>query len=201
MAKRQFVSFPFSDLYNIKQQVLNWSARFNTFSFLDNQLYPSSENSYECLVAAGERARLKTEAGGAFEKLKAFSIEQEDWLFGHFSFDLKSETENVPSALPDRILFPDLFFFVPDIVLLIFQQEIQIGLFGDDHQTIWEEIKNSPVEGKTNINVPVIIQNRMSRDEYLRVIERLRQHILRGDCYEINYCQEFFAEATNPDPL
>jgi len=201
MAKRQFVSFPFSDLYNIKQQVLNWSARFNTFSFLDNQLYPSSENSYECLVAAGERARLKTEAGGAFERLKAFSIEQEDWLFGHFSFDLKSETENVPSALPDRILFPDLFFFVPDIVLLIFKQEIQIGLFGDDHQTIWEEIKNSPVEGKTNINAPVIIQNRMSRDEYLRVIERLRQHILRGDCYEINYCQEFFAEATNPDPL
>ena len=37
MAKRQFVSFPFSDLYNIKQQVLNWSARFNTFAFLDNQ--------------------------------------------------------------------------------------------------------------------------------------------------------------------
>ena len=55
MAKRQFVSFPFSDLYRIKQQVLNWSARFNTFSFLDNQQYPSTEHSYECLVAVGKR--------------------------------------------------------------------------------------------------------------------------------------------------
>jgi para-aminobenzoate synthetase component 1 len=201
MAKRQFVSFPFSDLYKVKQQVLNWSARFNTFTFLDNQLYPSPENNYECLVAAGERARLKTSAGGAFEKLKTFSLEQEDWLFGHFSFDLKSETENVPSELPDQILFPDLFFFVPEIVLLIFQHEIQIGLFGDHHQVIWEEIKNASVNAKTNISVPVIIQNRMSRDEYLRVVEKLRQHILRGDCYEINYCQEFFVEATNPDPL
>jgi len=72
MAKRQFVSFPFSDLYNIKQQVLNWSARFNTFAFLDNQLYPSPENNYECLVAVGERARLQANAGGAFEKLKTF---------------------------------------------------------------------------------------------------------------------------------
>ena len=126
MAKRQFVSFPFSDLYNIKQQVLHWSVRFNTFSFLDNQLYPSPENSYECLVAAGERSRLKTHAGAAFKKLKAFSSEHEDWLFGHFSFDLKSETENVPSTLPDQILFPDLFFFFLDILLLIFQQVIQI---------------------------------------------------------------------------
>jgi para-aminobenzoate synthetase component 1 len=33
------------------------------------------------------------------------------------------------------------------------------------------------------------------------VIEKLRQHILRGDCYEINYCQEFFVESANPDPL
>src|SRR5580704_2689434 len=130
MAKRQFVSFPFSDLYNIKQQVLNWSARFNTFAFLDNQLYPSPENNFECLMAVGERARLETNAGRAFDKLKAFSLEQEDWLFGHFSFDMKSETENVPSALPDQILFPDLFFFVPDTIMLIFQHEIQIGLFG-----------------------------------------------------------------------
>ena len=201
MAKRQFVSFPFSDLYNIKQQVLNWSVRFNTFAFLDNQLYPSPENNYECLMAVGERARLQTNAGGAFKKLKAFSLEQEDWLFGHFSFDLKEETENVPSALPDQILFPDLFFFVPDIILLIFRQEIQIGLFGSHHHVIWEEIKTALSSAKKNIPVPVTIQSRMSKEEYLCVIEKLRQHILLGDCYEINYCQEFFAESANPDPL
>ena len=59
MAKRQFVSFPFSDLYKIKQQVLNWSARFNTCSFLDNQQYPSAEQVLNAWLAAGERTRLK----------------------------------------------------------------------------------------------------------------------------------------------
>ncbi len=58
MAKRQFTSFPFSDLYKIKQQVLNWSARFDTCCFLDNQQYRSGEHNYECLVAAGERTRV-----------------------------------------------------------------------------------------------------------------------------------------------
>ena len=66
MANRQFVSFPFSDLYKIKQQVLDWSARFNTFSFLDNQQYVSGENPFEFLVAAGEKSSLKAASGKAF---------------------------------------------------------------------------------------------------------------------------------------
>jgi para-aminobenzoate synthetase component 1 len=33
------------------------------------------------------------------------------------------------------------------------------------------------------------------------VIQQLKQHILRGDCYEINFCQEFFAEGVVIDPV
>jgi para-aminobenzoate synthetase component 1 len=201
MAKRQFVSFPFLDLYNIKQQVLNWSARYNTFSFLDNQSYPSEQNSYECLVAVGERARLEAAAGDAFRQLREFSGEQDDWLFGHFSFDLKSETENSPSRLPDFIQFPDLFFFVPEIIVLIHSREIQIGLYGNQHQEIWNDIQNTMAGSKKNMPAPALIQNRISKEEYIRTIERLRQHILRGDCYEINFCQEFYATHAIPDPL
>src|ERR1700682_267096 len=171
MAKRQFVSFPFSDLYKIKQQVLNWSARFNTFSYLDNQQYHSVENNYECLVAVGERSRLQTSAGHAFEQLKKFSLEQEDWLFGHFSFDLKSETEGSPSLLPDFILFPDLFFFIPEIVVLISQQDIQIGLFRNQHHVVLSEIETASVISKKNIPEPAVIQNRISKEEYIQVIE------------------------------
>jgi para-aminobenzoate synthetase component 1 len=32
-------------------------------------------------------------------------------------------------------------------------------------------------------------------------IETIRKHILRGDCYELNYCMEFFAEDVKLDPL
>ncbi len=201
MARRQFVSFPFSDLYKIKQQVLNWSARFSTCSFLDNQLYPSQENRYECLVAVGERARLQAAAGRAFEELKKFSGAQDDWLFGHFSFDLKSETENSPSRLPDLIGFPDLFFYVPEILLLIQQQTLEIGLFGNHHRQVFDEILNTSLPVKNNIHAPFLIQQRISKTQYLQVIEHLRQHMLRGDCYEINFCQEFFAEDAVLDPL
>jgi para-aminobenzoate synthetase component I len=201
MAKRQFVSFPFSDLYTIKEQVLDWSARFNTFSFLDNQQYPSADNRFECLAAAGERARLQAASGHAFEQLKKFSIEQEDWLFGHFSFDLKSETEDSPSRLPDLIQFPDLFFFVPETVILVHHQEVSIGLFGNNHGEVWDEIRRPFVTGKKNPPFTATIQNRISKEQYISIIERLRKHILRGDCYEINFCQEFFVETAELNSL
>jgi para-aminobenzoate synthetase component 1 len=201
MAKRQFVSFPFSDLYTIKQQVLNWSAKFDTCCFLDNQEYPSEEGGYECLAATGERSRLKTIAGRAFEELKTFSLKQDDWLFGHFSFALKSETEHSPSRLPDFIGFPDLFFFVPQIVVIIRQREIQIGVLGNDHREIYDQILGSrPDSEKPGFDPPLILQ-RIFRDDYIRIIQRLKEHIQRGDCYEINFCQEFFSENTQLDPL
>jgi para-aminobenzoate synthetase component 1 len=204
MAKRQFQSFPFSDLYKIKRQVLNWSARFDTCCFLDSHSYPSSDHGYECLVAVGERKRLSVAAGDAFVQLRKFSLEQNDWLFGHFSFDLKSETENSASRLPDFIQFPDLFFFVPEIILLIQSSTIEIGLFGNQHQRVLDEIEKEQLLN-FNLDGPydAQIQNRISKEEYIQVIKRLQLHIQRGDCYEINFCQEFFAEniLLNPLPL
>ena len=201
MAKRQFVSFPFTDLSKIKKQVLNWSSRFDTFSFLDNQLYTSEENSYECLVAVGERARLQVPSGNSFTQLKTFSLQQDDWLFGHFSFDLKSETEKVPSALPDDIQFPDLFFFVPEIILQIDAGHLMIGLFGDQHDRVWKEIDEFVLPGNKINEISAEIQKRISKETYMQIIRRLQQHILRGDCYEINFCQEFFVEQARIDPL
>jgi para-aminobenzoate synthetase component 1 len=201
MSNRAFVSFPVSDLYKIKQQVLNWSARFNTCCFLDNQQYKSANHSFECIAAVGEKSRLSASSGNAFDQLKQYSAEQNDWLFGHFSFDLKTETESVPSHLPDFIGFPDLFFFIPEIIILLNHERLSIGLLQNNHDQILQEILDSPVEAEVKRQDPVTIRPRLPKAEYIRTIERLKEHILRGDCYEINFCQEFYAEQVTVDPL
>jgi para-aminobenzoate synthetase component 1 len=48
--------------------------------------------------------------------------------------------------------------------------------------------------------VPVI-KKRFSKQEYLETVKQIQHHILRGDCYEINFCQEFYAEDCIIDPL
>jgi para-aminobenzoate synthetase component I len=181
--------------------MLNWANRFNICCLLDNQQYQLPHHSVECLMAAGALRSLSASAGTALGQLSSFSAEADDWLFGHLSYDLKNELEPFSSAHPDGIGFPDLFFFIPDIVIQLGIHEISIGSNGKRHQEIYGEILSMPVPGIEPVREPVTVQSRVSRDEYITTINRLKQHILRGDCYEINFCQEFFAENVSLDPL
>ena len=199
-------TFTISDFKQVKQKVLNWVQRFNTFCFLDNHQYQGAPHTMECLLAAGVKRELNVNTGDAFQQLQPFINKSDGWLFGHLGYDLKNETEKISSAHPDGIQFPDLFFFEPEIILRLNEKEIVIE--ADDPEKVFDDINSSalpslyPLSVKEELSTtPVIISNRIQKDEYLSIIRRLQQHILRGDCYEINFCQEFFAHHTVIDPV
>ena len=50
-------------------------------------------------------------------------------------------------------------------------------------------------------HLPSAIHSRLSKAEYIRTIEKIKQHVHRGDIYELNYCMEFFFEKAEIDPL
>jgi len=141
------------------------------------------------------------QAGNAFDALRQFcTANKAEWLFGHFGYDLKNETEKLSSGHADGIGFSDLHFFVPEIVLELNNKEVIIYGDGDAAFIFDTIISCSPVINE-NVKPKVVIQHRIKREQYSDTIERLRQHILRGDCYELNFCQEFFAEHAVIDPL
>lgn len=41
----------------------------------------------------------------------------------------------------------------------------------------------------------------VTREEYVETVNRIKQHIARGDIYEMNYCMEFYAEDVTIDPV
>lgn len=181
--------------------MLNWVNRFSIFCFLDNQQYSFSEPAFECLLAAGSKKSVCANAGSAFSKLRHFSdVANGEWLFGHFGYDLKNETESLHSNHADRVGFNDLFFFIPEWVIKLNTDEVKI--FGEgDLESVYLEICSSAADAGKNKSEEIKINHKIRRNDYLQIIENLRQHILRGDCYEINFCQEFFAENVEMDPL
>lgn len=191
--------FSVSDFGQIKEKVLNWVQPFSTFCLLDNHQYQVAPHAVECLVAAGARRVLSAAAGQAFDALQHFQLEKKSWLFGHLGYDLKNESASLYSAHPDRIGFPDLYFFEPEIVLRL--SEDQLVIEADDPAAVYQAIKSASVPGHKMRTGPLDIQQCFSREEYLEVIQALQRHITRGDCYEINFCQEFFAEKAGIDPL
>ncbi len=182
--------------------MLNWVNSFNIFCFLDNHHYQSAYHSHECLLAAGAIDFLQLDAGNAFNELKKFSDKHDDWMFGHFGYDLKNEIEDLVSENEDNINFPDLFFFVPEIIIELSNDKISIGLFGNNQNDILGEIEASEfADYKNQVPPQKIIQSKFNKEEYIEIIEALKKHILRGDCYEINFCQEFFIDDILIKPL
>ena len=181
--------------------MLNWVNRFNIFCFLDNQQYDFSTPAFECLLAAGCKRNIEVQAGRAFDTLQNFyAAEKNEWLFGHFGYDLKNETEQLSSENFDGIGFSDLYFFVPEIVLQLNDNEVKI-FCEEDATTLFNTISSFPKTISPEKQLSAKVQSRISKPDYNDIIENLQQHILRGDCYEINFCQEFYAEEVSLDPL
>ncbi|MBC7848984.1 MAG: anthranilate synthase component I family protein [Chitinophagaceae bacterium] len=178
--------------------MLNWVNRFNIFSFLDNQGYPQFFSDTECLVGAG--VQHATHQSASLDELKQFNSLHDDWKFGHLSYELKNEIEGLQSERASELDFQNLFFFVPQVILRLSNTKLSIGILEQDPNRIFDEI-NSCAEQFQFKSVNASIQSRFSRDEYIASVEMLKQHILRGDCYEINFCQEFFIEQLSLDPV
>ncbi|MEI9956375.1 MAG: anthranilate synthase component I family protein [Ferruginibacter sp.] len=180
--------------------MLNWANRFNIFCLLDNQHYNFSEPAFECLLAVGCKTNFTAPAGTAFEQLKAFAAKNNGWLFGHLGYDLKNEIETLQSGNKDGVGFDDMHFFVPEIVIQLNEKEATIFFDGGAKEII-AAIELEPATIVQSKNAIPQIVNRISKEDYIDTIQKLRQHILRGDCYEINFCQEFFANDAVIAPL
>lgn len=180
--------------------MLNWVQPFNIFCFLDNRQYNFEKPAFECLLAAGCKRSIQPAASECFESLSKFYGEQKDWLFGHLAYDLKNETEQLDSANFDGINFPDCHFFIPDIVIQLNEREATIFCEGGAGK-IFDEIEQHNSSNELRKSVPLKIQQRITPEEYINTVRKIQEHILRGDCYELNFCQEFFATDAVIDPL
>lgn len=183
----------------MKEKVLNWIQQFDTFCFLDNHQYTIQPHTQECLAAAEKKRSFKVLPGDSLGQLQNFIHSKKDtWLFGHLNYDLKNELENLSSRHDDFIGFPELFFFEAAIVIRI--DERQMIIEANDPGKIYNEIINA-VNTLSFETAAIDIKNRITKEEYISIVRQLQQHILRGDCYEINFCQEFFAGKVIIDPL
>lgn len=185
--------------------MLTWAHPFNDCCFLDNQGYASlssfAPSSFEYLLAAGAIETCSASAGSAFQTLKTWAADRNDWLFGHFGFELATETEAVaPNPHADETGFPDLFFFVPETVIAAQKDQVRIGSFDPAPDQIYKAITGTDPAPLTRLPSPGFTP-RFTREEYLFAVTALRRHLLRGDCYEINFCMEFFTRCVLPDTL
>lgn len=191
-ASNTIAHYAIADLEVLKLKMLNWASRFNIFLFLDNHQYGFQPQHFECLLGVGVRSWVDSLAS-----LDAF-VQQPRWCFGHLAYDLKEDLHGLQTGKEDPIGFSHLHFFEPDMVLYVKGNTLTIE--ASDPGAVWQALEQTSINAEQAAQ-PVILTGRLTRNEYLEAIAHLQQHIRRGDCYEINFCQELYAENVQLNPV
>jgi len=162
---------------------------FNTQAYLNS-------NDGSGILAFGEQSRCVLTVSENIEKIEAFLKENEaEYVFMCLSYDLKNRFYPLESNNKDGIEFPEAILWVPEYVVKINREEITF-LKGERNVESLEFL-SAFLEEETDRNFHVYninFQPRINLDNYLQKVNKLKEHIQRGDIYEVNFCQEFYAE-------
>ena len=191
-----------SAIPNFTNQLLYWANQFREVVLLDSNAYHQKYSTYDAVVAVDALTSLQTDYNNAFQDLQQYQSQTKDWLFGYLSYDLKNDIEELHSNNFDGLIFPDLFFFQPKKLFLIKGNQVEIQylrMCDDEIESDFEEIRSiTPI---THYPLPININQRISKDNYILKVSKMLEHIQRGDIYEANFCMEFYAENAKINPL
>jgi len=232
-------SFTVPDIKPFKEKLLYLLKDQPVFCLLDSNGYYTGKDlnqhpyyhDYDLLCAFGVRKILKCSVGNAFDALEQFKTQNaKSWIFGYFGYDLKNEIEKLNSENEDHLDFEDMFFFVPETVVVLKGNKARIEgdaekikkalsdtnplpsfNFPSESHIVDSEAgsgKHTPAgpqspfqETLRGSSHPIRFIERISKKTYLEAVEKLRRHIIEGDVYEVSFCQEFYAEDTSIEPF
>jgi len=188
---------PIADVTDFKQKALYWASAFDTVCYLDSNDFRDPYSKFDTLIAVGIKDQVTATTGNAFEDLARFRDKHKGWITGFLSYDLKNEVENLTSSNPDHLQFPDLHFFAPLHLIIIRNDEAEI--ISEEPETILNTIETQQLNVQPIQSVA--LKQRFSKEQYLAAANKIKEHISRGDIYVTNFCQEFYADGVNIDPL
>jgi len=188
---------------DFKNKLLSWAQQFKQVVWLDSNAYPREYSNFDTVLAVDAYSFLKCDNKNAFSELKQYKNTTQDYILGYLSYDLKNDTEDLESNNKDGLQFPELYFFQPKKLFFIKDSMLEICYL----DTYENEIKNDLAEINEIATPPltdrkdVKIHKRITKKQYLKKLDLILEHIHRGDIYEVNFCQEFYAEQALIDPL
>ncbi len=123
---------------------------------------------------------------------------------GWFSYDLAWRIERLPEQPDNRDQVPEMVIGLYDWAVVVDHKLCRSWLVaeGRDQRTRgrwWSLIKLfcTPSRPRTNrpFHITGPIRSNMDRATYVAAFQRIKQYILDGDCYQVNFAQRFSAPA------
>jgi para-aminobenzoate synthetase component 1 len=110
------------------------------------------------------------------------------------AYDLKNDIEKLDSNNPKLMDAPKLIYFVPKSVYKIQGVDFE-WVYGVNHDDLVKAILGPVDEQPASFELHPSI----SREQYIQHVESAKNEIQFGNCYELNFCQNFEASGVQID--
>ena len=150
------------------------------------------------ILAFGDGPFLRIDSPACFEEINQFTIDHENaYVFALLSYDLKNGIENLSSKNADDSNFPSAVLWRPEFVVKCKNGEYEYaqGEEQPGNDAFIRSIVNNYIV--SDLNETVSFRPRTSKEQYLMTVNKLKEHIQKGDIYEVNYCQEYISYNTD----
>ena len=190
---------------DFKLKLFEWSKKHKQIAWFDSNHYEQKYSSYDIILAVDAHTFLKKNHHNAFAEFQRYKNQANDYIFGYLGYDLKNNVELLSSNNIDGLDFDDLYFFQPKKIFFVRGHELEIQYLKGLENEIDNDLKNIQ-----NISINAVLGNamnevkirkRITKKQYLKKLNTILNHIQRGDIYEVNFCQEFYANNASINPF
>lgn len=199
MLFRKIKSFIGSDQSLFLKKALAWGESFEYCAYLTPNNLSYLHEPFIHVLAIGAKSVIQHQTKGAFAALQNHHAHVQDWLFGYFTYDLKNDIESLHSVHEDSIGFEPLCFFQPEHLIFFEKDKIDVHSFSDPAE-VFNTISNFDVSD-SHFSNKAQVEARLSKDKYIATVNSIKEDIVNGEIYELNFCFEFLGNATAFHPL
>jgi para-aminobenzoate synthetase component I len=191
--------FKIHNLELFKQKALQFAVEhYKYVCMLENCGVDYLYDPFPNVLAFSNKTALIPEKN-SFESLQKLHSNASRNLYGFLSYDLKNEIEELETKHTDFITFPNLCFFEPEIEL--FFEENQISIISNISPIVVLDAINH-FEIKKSVEQPTIeVESVFTKENYIKTVNLIKDEILKGNIYELNFCMEFQGSAVGLQPV
>ncbi|TGE14508.1 anthranilate synthase component I family protein [Hymenobacter elongatus] len=178
-----------------RAKALHWAARFRLCAYYESNELEYPRGPFTRLLALSDAGDVSP---SSLEELRRWlALPSPGPRCGFLTYDVKNEIEDLHSDHFDGLQWPALHFFVPQTWLHWHDNSVEIHGYTAG---VLEAILATEVPAATPPAVAAM-HPRLAKTDYLAAVEAVRENILDGEVYELNLCQEFYAEQVALDPV
>ena len=180
---------------DFRVRALQWAAGFPHCAYFEPNGLDYPRGPFARLLAVAEAGVETTDSLAALHPTQHQEPGKTP-LCGFISYDTKNDIEALTSENHNGFEWPLLQFFRPQTWLSWQQDTVEI------HGQVEDVLARILAQSPPTIPEPQVptLRPRLPKADYLRAVAAVREDILNGEVYELNLCQEFYAEGVALDP-